>query len=109
MSKRFQWLLAISLIATSYAVFAADPGKPSATSAVQSPVHATGVVKAVDVAAGTVVIAHHPIKALGWPAMTMMFKVDKPALLQHVSVGNNVNFTLRSKTDQTVTSLKVKP
>lgn len=46
-------------------------------------VSANGTVEAVDVAAGTVTIAHAPIDALQWPAMSMAFKapgVDLTAL-----------------------------
>jgi Cu(I)/Ag(I) efflux system protein CusF len=37
-----------------------------------------GVIKAVDIKAGTVVIAHGPIPALKWPAMTMKFRSSPP-------------------------------
>ena len=36
---------------------------------------ATGVVKSVDRAKGTVTLAHGPVKSLNWPAMTMPFTV----------------------------------
>jgi len=35
---------------------------------------ASGKVEAVDITAGTVTIAHGPVEALKWPAMTMTFK-----------------------------------
>lgn len=68
-----------------------------------------GVIKAVDPQAGTVVIAHEPIKAFDWPSMTMKFKVADPALLKGVAVGNKVNFTLQDKDmmKSTVTALKI--
>lgn len=56
-----------------------------------------GVVKAVDLQAGTVTIAHEPIKSFEWPSMTMKFKVADPALLKGVAVDNKVNFTLQGK------------
>ncbi|MHB1757067.1 MAG: copper-binding protein, partial [Leptospirillum sp.] len=37
--------------------------------------HGKGVVKSVNTAAGTVTIAHGPIKAFGWKGMTMAFAV----------------------------------
>lgn len=70
-------------------------------------VQATGMVKAVDARAGTVTIAHQSIKALGWPAMTMAFKVASPALLDKVVVGRKVQFTLVSASDPKIDSLKV--
>ncbi|WP_206091120.1 copper-binding protein, partial [Providencia stuartii] len=36
---------------------------------------AIGTVKSVDPAAGTVTLAHGPIKSLNWPSMTMGFAV----------------------------------
>ena len=45
---------------------------------------ATGVVKAVDPAKGTVTLAHGPVKSLKWPAMTMRFIVkDKMLFDKH--------------------------
>ena len=70
-------------------------------------VQGTGVVKAVDAKAGTVTIAHEPIGALGWPAMTMPFKVASPALLDKVAAGRKVQFTLMSASDPKIVSLKV--
>jgi Cu(I)/Ag(I) efflux system protein CusF len=54
-----------------------------------------------------VTIAHQSIKALGWPAMTMAFKVASPALLDKVAVGRKVQFTLVSASDPKIDSLKV--
>ncbi|MCR5872773.1 copper-binding protein [Phenylobacterium sp. J426] len=55
-----------------------------------------GVVKAIDVRAGSVTIAHEPIKALNWGAMTMAFKAD-PAALKGLSAGDKVSFTLKGQ------------
>ena len=66
---------------------------PAAAAAVTS----AGVVKAVDAKAGTITIAHEPIKALGWPAMTMPFKVADPALLRAAGVGDKVTFQLKGQ------------
>jgi Cu(I)/Ag(I) efflux system protein CusF len=56
-----------------------------------------GVVQSVDTANGSLSIAHEPIEALGWPAMTMSFKVDKPALLEGVEAGDRIEFMLRGR------------
>ncbi len=53
-----------------------------------------GIVKTIDAAKGTITLQHQAITAIGWPAMTMTFKVDPPALLQKVKVGEQVRFTL---------------
>jgi len=55
------------------------------------------VVQSVDASAGTVTISHQPIESIGWPAMTMPFKVAKPELLQQVAAGDKVEFTLDGK------------
>jgi Cu(I)/Ag(I) efflux system periplasmic protein CusF len=56
-----------------------------------------GVVQSIDTANGSLTIAHEPIAALGWPAMTMSFKVDKPVLLEGVEAGEHIEFTLRGR------------
>jgi Cu(I)/Ag(I) efflux system protein CusF len=66
-------------------------GQPAAES------RGMGVVQSVDTANGSLTIAHEPIAALGWPAMTMSFKVDKPALLDDVKAGEHIEFTLRGR------------
>lgn len=52
---------------------------------------AVGTVKSVDPAAGTVTLAHGPIKSLNWPAMTMGFTVKDKTLLDKFSVGKKVD------------------
>ncbi|UJM92071.1 copper-binding protein [Rhodanobacter denitrificans] len=66
----------------------------------------TGTVKAIDTAKGTITLQHEAIAAVGWPAMTMTFKADPPALLQKVKVGDKVQFTLHpAGMASTVTSI----
>lgn len=52
----------------------------------------SGVVTAVDKAAGTLTIQHGAIADLEWPTMTMPFKVDPPSLLDTVKAGDRVEF-----------------
>jgi Cu(I)/Ag(I) efflux system protein CusF len=66
-----------------------------------------GIIQSVDTSAGTVTIAHQPIASIGWPAMTMPFKVAKPQMLEQVSVGEKVEFTLDGKDmSASITSLR---
>lgn len=37
-------------------------------------------------------ISHQPVPAVGWPAMTMTFRVEQPALLEGVKKGDRVRF-----------------
>jgi Cu(I)/Ag(I) efflux system protein CusF len=52
----------------------------------------TGVITEIDAKAGTVTIKHHPIAALGWPAMTMGFKATPASLLKDLKVGQKIGF-----------------
>lgn len=68
--------------------------------------HGVGVVKAVNVTAGTITLSHQPIKALNWGAMTMSFKVATPELLKNVTVGEKVHFNLQGRNmDQVITAI----
>jgi Cu/Ag efflux protein CusF len=58
-----------------------------------------GTVTAIDAAAGTVSLDHGPIAAINWPAMTMQFTAEDPAILQGIAVGDRVSFELRSETE----------
>lgn len=62
-------------------------------------VSGTGTVTAVDAAAGTVTINHEPIAAVSWPAMTMQFTAENPAILQGIAVGDHVTFELKSASE----------
>jgi len=46
---------------------------------------AAGVVKSVDRANSSVMLAHDPVKSLNWPAMTMPFTVKDKALLDKLA------------------------
>jgi Cu(I)/Ag(I) efflux system periplasmic protein CusF len=52
---------------------------------------ATGTIQSIDAAAGKLTIAHGPVAALKWPAMTMAFKAT-PAQLASVRKGQHVMF-----------------
>jgi Cu(I)/Ag(I) efflux system protein CusF len=66
---------------------------PKPTVARVQPTHmATGVVKKVDAQAGTVTLAHEPVKSLNWPAMTMGFQVKDKMLLDKFAVGKKLDF-----------------
>lgn len=67
----------------------------------------TGVVTAIDAAAGTVSLDHEPIAAINWPAMSMQFTAENPAILQGIAVGDRVSFELKSATETTtITSIQ---
>lgn len=51
-----------------------------------------GEVKKVDKDAGKVTIKHGPLVSLDMPAMTMVFRVKDPAMLEEVKAGDNIRF-----------------
>ena len=55
---------------------------------------ATGEIKAIRPNQGKIKIKHGPIDRLGMPAMTMMFKVGDPEMLNGLEKGKSVNFSV---------------
>lgn len=53
-----------------------------------------GVVLLIDKANGKVKLTHDPIAALGWPKMTMFFRLKDSALADQVKEGDKVEFAL---------------
>lgn len=51
-----------------------------------------GEIRKVDKDAGRITIKHGPIQNLDMPAMTMVFQVKDPALLNQVKAGDLVKF-----------------
>jgi|CXWL01.1.fsa_nt_gi Cu/Ag efflux protein CusF len=72
---------------------------PMPATATTGTVSATGVVSAIDTAAGTVTIDHGPIAAISWPAMNMQFHAENPQILNGIAVGDHVAFELKSAAD----------
>lgn len=54
---------------------------------------AEGEVRRIDTRAQTVTLRHGDIKNLDMPPMTMVFRVQDPALLTQVKAGDKVRFT----------------
>jgi Cu(I)/Ag(I) efflux system membrane fusion protein len=65
--------------------------------------HGTGKVVAIDAAAKEITLAHDPIPEIGWPSMTMGFKVDDATQLQHLHAGDAVAFDLKGNADDEYT------
>jgi len=65
------------------------------------------VVKKVDPKAGTVTLAHDPVKSLNWSAMTMGFTVKDKALLDKLQPGKKVEFEfVQQGKDYVITTVK---
>jgi Cu(I)/Ag(I) efflux system periplasmic protein CusF len=50
----------------------------------------------MDAEKGTIALAHDPVPALKWPAMTMSFSIS-PELAKGVAAGQRVNFEFTVK------------
>lgn len=91
---------------------AAQPAAPSAASSAKAAANvghrAEGKVEAIDAKASTVTLAHGPVPALKWPAMSMEFKVANSGLLAGLKPGAAVSFEFveRGQGDWVITSIK---
>lgn len=52
-----------------------------------------GQVTKIDASAGKITLRHGPIKNLDMDAMTMVLRVQDPAMVKQVKVGDKVKFT----------------
>lgn len=77
-------LVAASCIAITAAVFSQTANAQSAM--------VDGRVTRIDQAAGKITLRHGPIKNLDMEAMSMVFRVQDPAMLKGVKVGDKVRF-----------------
>ena len=65
------------------------PAKPQPSAAGQV-AETIGRIDAID--AGSVTLSHEPVPAIGWPAMTMTFRVADPKLVRGYRKGDRVRF-----------------
>lgn len=73
------------------------PATATPRSAPRTAIHeSTGRVE--QIAPDRVTLSHEPVPALGWPAMTMQFKLASPSLAQGVRVGDRVAFSFEEQT-----------
>lgn len=109
--KTLQW---IALAATVAAVSACNrpapvtenSGAKQASNEQPGQVYSgTGTVQSIT--GDQVTIAHGPIKAIGWPAMTMAYTAP-PSIATNVKVGAQVDFSFR-KSDSTYVLTSVEP
>ncbi len=67
-----------------------------------------GVVRKVDRTAGKVTIRHGPIENLGMPKMTMIFRVQDPAMLDRLKEGDRILF-VADRIDGNFTVMQFEP
>ena len=86
-------LLATALVLPATAGFAEDAHhKPGAIVAQANAALTDGEIRKVDKDAKKITLKHGPISNLDMPAMTMVFQVKDPALLDQVKAGDKVKF-----------------
>ena len=67
-----------------------------------------GEVRRVDKDAKKITIKHGPLQSLDMPAMTMVFRVKDPAMLDRVKTGDKIRFEAKMIGGQ-VTVIKLEP
>ena len=82
--------------------------QPDAKSANSNTSMSTGEIKKVDKSSGKVTIKHGPIDNLGMPAMTMVFRVKDPAMLDQMKEGDKINF-VAEKVNGAITVIRAEP
>jgi Cu/Ag efflux protein CusF len=88
-------LLATTLVALATAAIAEDAHHKTDAVVAQANTNAgltDGEIRKVDKGAKKITIKHGPIQSLDMPAMTMVFQVKEPAMLEQVRAGDKVKF-----------------
>jgi Cu(I)/Ag(I) efflux system periplasmic protein CusF len=67
-----------------------------------------GEVKKIDKESGKITIKHGPLSNLDMPAMTMVFRVKDPAILDSVKAGDKVGFVVE-KINGALTVTRLEP
>jgi Cu/Ag efflux protein CusF len=100
-------LMLTALIVGAPFVHAAEDAASAPAATTAAPV-SEGEIKKVDAAAGKLTIKHGPLVNLGMEPMTMVFRVQDPAMLSKVQSGSKVRFVAEKINGVlTVTALEV--
>lgn len=100
-------LILTALLAGAPFVHAAEDAASAPAATTAAPM-SEGEIKKIDTAAGKLTIKHGPLDNLGMEPMTMVFRVQDPAMLSKVEVGSNVRFIAEKVNGAlTVTALNV--
>lgn len=103
-------ILAVSA-ASPYALADNDHGKGAHSAhgaSAQSAAMADGEIRKVDKDAKKITVRHGPLANLDMPAMTMVFQVKDPAMLDQVKAGDKVKF-VAEKVGGAFTITKIEP
>lgn len=99
-SKLMIILTAFTLFGTPAMLAPSNPARAGTTLA-------DGEITKIDESASNITIRHGPIKKLDMDGMTMVFRVEEPAMLKTVKVGDKIKFDVeRVKGQFTVTKIE---
>ena len=93
--KQLSFFLAVAILghaAPAAPQSAADHARHDATIVAQAATLTDGEIRRVDKEAKKLTIKHGPIQNLDMPAMTMVFQVKDPAMLDQVKAGEKIRF-----------------
>lgn len=96
LGKKLMWAAGALVLGMSAGAFAATAGDVQVAAAPAAATLTAGEVRKVDLEQGKVTIKHDPIVNLDMPAMTMVFRAEKPELLKNVKVGDKIRFHAES-------------
>ena len=115
MKRHFSLLVMMSALLLSASLAAQtdtghDSHHPDPKPAANATPVSDGEVRKIDKGAGKVTIKHGPLPNLGMPAMTMVFRVKDPAMLDQIKEGDKIKFNADSINGAfTVTEVQVAP
>ena len=101
-------LIAASVGARTAAAQSADPSTAASAARPADAVMSEGEVRKIDRAAGKLTLRHGPIASLDMPAMTMVFRVADPRMLESVKEGDKVRFAA-ARIDGAITLTRIEP
>lgn len=84
------------VLGLSAGAFAATAGDVQVAAAPAAATMTAGEVRKVDLEQGKVTIRHEAIANLDMPAMTMVFRAEKPGLLKSLKAGDKIRFHAES-------------
>lgn len=99
-------VLVVAFLLSSTLSYAAGTRAPVAQE--QSSAMTNGEVRKVDKGQGKVTIRHEPLKNLDMPAMTMVFRVKDPTMLEKVKDGDRIRF-VAERIDGAITVVQWEP
>ena len=100
--------LTVLLLAPFAHAFAATHDKGATVSSQSAQSLANGEVRKVDKDARKITLRHGPLSNLDMPAMTMVFQVKDPAMLDQVKTGDKVKFQAE-KIGGAITITRIEP